>query len=445
MGFYNFISENCILPFNDLVSKQSVYRNLRFLNRSQYWTKVQIRTYQFERLKQLISHSSKYVPYYRNLFIELGLSSKDFQSIEDLKKIPILKKSTFYKEGIESFTSTDYPAKLRILNGSSGSTGEPLFYYETKDSHSMNLAANLRGWYWMDYRLGDKFIKLSQNPRKSINKKLQDIISRNLYLSTNPLVESNFEFILNKIQRYRPKIIRCYPDPLLFLARYKKVNLKFNFKPQAITTTGNILHPEIREEIESAFDCKVFDSYSCEGNPVVFECPTHTCYHSTEEYGITEIIDDSGKNIEKGIGKLISTDLWNLAHPFIRYDTQDLVEIDDEPCNCGRKHLKILQIIGRDNEVLEMKNGRKFIVHNFTGFFQIDHSEINRSVEQFQVVKKNSLVIFKLVVNKRFSETVSAFIKNYWEKELGTHVSVELVESIPLSRNGKRRFILIDK
>ncbi len=43
----------------------------------------------------------------------------------------------------------------------------------------MNIAANLLGWYWMGYRLADKYIKLSQNPRKSRLILLQDFVCNN--------------------------------------------------------------------------------------------------------------------------------------------------------------------------------------------------------------------------------------------------------------------------
>ena len=101
----------------------------------------------------------------------------------------------------------------------------------------MDLAANLRGWYGMKYRLGDKYVKLSQNPRKiplrSSRQDKQKSISCN-----NPLTESNFDYILKEIERYKPKIIRCYPDPLLFLARFEKTHPEFIYQPIAIATTG---------------------------------------------------------------------------------------------------------------------------------------------------------------------------------------------------------------
>ncbi len=442
MSYFNFISENIILPLSDKITGQSVHSKWKFLQKSQSWSKEEIESFQNDRLRILITHACENVHYYKNLFTELKLKPEDIKTREDLIKLPVLTKQIIKEKGIESFTSHAVTEKELIKKGSSGSTGEPLFYYTTKEAYSMDIAANLRGWYGTGYRLGDKYVKLSQNLRKNPVKKLQDKMSRNLYLATNPLIESNFKFILKEIEQYKPKIIRCYPDPLLFLARYKQNHPEFKYHPVAIATTGNTLFPETRMEIESAFGCKIYDSYSCEGNSTVFECPTHTCYHSTEEYGISEIVDEKGFPITTGIGRLISTDLWNIAHPFIRYDTQDLVEVDPEPCTCGRKHLKFLRVLGRDNEILEMKTGKKYIVHSFTGFFQTDHPEIKRSIDQFQVVKKDSIVIFRLVVNQRFTKSVADYIKNYWEKELGSKIEVEILENIPLTKSGKRRFII---
>jgi phenylacetate-CoA ligase len=443
MSLFNLFSEKIILKTDDIITGQSVSKYLRILMQSQWWNRKQLLEFQDKQLRILIMNSVANVPYYHDLFKSLNLKPEDIQMADDLNKLPVLTKAIIKKEGIERFTSSAFISNQLILSSSSGSTGEPLFYYTTKDAYSMNLAANLRGWYWMNYRLGDKYAKLSQNSRKNLIKRLQDKMSRNLYLATNPLTDSNFEFILKEIEQYKPKVIRCYPDPLLFLARYKQNHPEFIYQPQAITTTGNTLHPETREEIETAFGCKIFDSYSCEGNSTVFECPTHTCYHSTEEYGISEVIDDIGNNLTIGTGRLISTDLWNRAHPFIRYDTQDFIEIDDTPCVCGRKQLRINKILGRDNEVLIMDTGRRFIVHNFTGFFQVDSPEINRSVDQFQVVKKqDGTILFRLVVNSKYSASVSDYIRSFWENEFKARVTIELVDQIPFTQSGKHRFIL---
>ena len=443
MSFKNFIQEKIILPCGDVLTGQTVSKYLHFLMQSQYWSRQQIDDFQNERLRLLIAHAYANVPFYREQMDNLGLKPADIQTKTDLKNLPILTKAQIKKEGISRFTAKNIPSKQIMKAASSGSTGEPLHYLRTKEAYSVNTAAKLLGWYNAGWRLGDRYIKLSQNPRKNPVKRLQDYVTNNLYLSTNPLIDANFERILQQIEVYKPKVIRCYPDPLLFLARYRQKHPEFTYSPLAIMTTGNTLFPETRQEIESAFGCKIYDSYNCEGNACVFECPTHSCYHSTEEYGISEVIDEQGNLIEKGIGRLISTDLWNFAHPFVRYDTQDFVEIDNTPCECGRKHLKILRILGRDNEILEMPSGRKFIVHNFTGFFQTDIPEMKKSIDQFQVVKKqDNSVVFRLVVNGNYDKDVENYLISFWEKELDIPVTVELLKEIPIMRNNKRRFIV---
>jgi len=443
MTLINWLAETIILPGSDLVLKEDVSIKLRFLLKSQYWSHSEIRAYQNKKLRELVIHAYKSVPYYTELFDKLQMTPDDIRTVDDLEKLPILNKAEIKRHGIEKFTSTAIPLKSLIKTSSSGSTGEPLFYYTTKDAYCMNIATNLRGWYWMGFRLGDKFMKLSQNPRSNPIKIIQDKISRNMYMSTNPLIESNFHHILKSIEKYQPKVLRCYPDPLLLLARCKQGNSEFKYKPFAIATTGNTLHPETRNEIEAAFGCKIFDAYSCEGNSNVSECSTHDCYHSSEEYGITELLDESGKPIKNGIGRLISTDLFNFAHPFIRYDTQDLAEVNSKPCTCGRKLLRINRIIGRDNDIITTVNGRNFIVHNFTVFFQTDGPELNQSIDQFQVVKRDSGHIhFRLVVNSNYSLNVEKYIKAFWKDQFSEEPYIEIVKEIPLTSSGKRCFII---
>lgn len=443
MSLINLVKENIVLFLSDLALGQSISKYLKFLQKSQWWAENEIKECQNERLCLLIRHSGKTVPYYKNLFKELNLTPDDIQSKDDLYKIPILTKSKIKRQGINKFTSNSYPKRKIILASSSGSTGEPLFYYNTKRAYSLNIAANLRGWYWMGFRLGEKYVKLSQNPRNSIIKRIQDIFSNNLYLVINPLIDEHFIYLLRRIEKYGPKIIRCYPDPLLLLARYLKNNPNYDINVNAINTTGNTLYPEVRTEIELAFGCKIFDSYSCEGTLNIFECPTHECYHSSDEYGITEVLDEQGNNVKDGIGRLITTDLYNFAHPFIRYDTQDLVEVSSKLCKCGRKLLRINRILGRDNDIILSSTGQKFIVHNFTGFFQQDLPELKRSIDQFQVVKnKNRTVTFNLKINSAFDDNVKDFIKVYWERQLKFPVIINNVDEIPLTKSGKRRFII---
>ena len=199
-------------------------------------------------------------------------------------------------------------------------------------------------------------------------------------------------------------------------------------------TTGSTLPTAYRAEIEKAFGCDIIDSYSCEGTADCYETPAHDGYHVTQYYGIIELLDDKGKPVTNGIGRVVSTDLWNLAHPFIRYDTQDLVEVQD-----GR----IIRIMGRECESLIVANGQRFTVHNFVGFFQEDDRPTRQSVIAYQVVKhKDRSITFRLVVNEQYSSDIEQYIIDFWKQQLGVPVSVTLVDEIQLMNNNKRLTIV---
>jgi phenylacetate-CoA ligase len=439
----NLLSRKILLPIGDIITGQSISKHLKYLMESQWWDKEQIKDYQERKLRNLIKHSVETVPYYNDLFIRLKLKIADIQKHDDLKYLPILTKAIMKNEGIKRFTSTAIPKSEMILSSSSGSTGEPLQYYVTKNSESLLKAAAIRGWYWMGYKLGDKYIKLSMNPRSSKIKIIQDYLNRCLYLSVNQLTEQAFKNIIKKIEQYNPNIIRGYPAPLFFLADIveKRKGIKFP-NLLAINTTGSTLHSEIRENIQRIFKVKIYDSYSCEGGTEFFQCENLNYYHPSEEYAISEFIEDNfTKNDPDKARRHISTDLNNYATPFIRYDTQDYMVLGEETnCKCGRKYLNISKIKGRDSDILITPSGKYLIVENFVAYF-----EWFPSVEQFQIYQeKINLIFIRLVVNKLFNEKVKKELFDYWEKYIGSDVELkfEIVDEIKLTSTGKRRNVI---
>jgi phenylacetate-CoA ligase len=433
-----------ILNISDLLLGQSISENLNFLQNSQWWSRDKLDDYQNQKLQNLIGHAYDNVPYYRDLFSKLDLRPEDIQTKQDLHKLPILTKEII-KEHFPSNIVTKTIRKSKLYySSSSGSTGEPLKFFNTKYSYSFRIASNLRGWYWMGYRLGDKFVKLSQNPRSKLNKKIQDYLTRNKYLFSKHLTEPKFTMILDEILKYKPKILRGYPDPLFFLAKSaEKKNLSFSIS--AINTTGNILFPEARNVIERTFNAKVFDSYSCEGAPLFFECPTHACYHGAMEYGISEIIS-CGKEVGPGeCGRHIVTDLHNYAVPFIRFDTQDILMKSAVSCQCGRMLIQIDKIYGRDNDILVTPRGKYLIVHNFTGYFQ--RKDVI-GVDQFQIYQEDiDKIVFNLVTNKNYSLQTETKIYNYWKNYVADDVEIQInvVDEILPTPSGKRRFLIRNK
>ena len=422
-----FLHEHIILPLSDLATGQQVHKHLQLLKEAENWTPEQMKDFQQQRLRHLIVYAANEVPFYRDWFSDHPLDP----ATVDLSQLPIVDKGIMRQEGINRFTSKHFPDKERISSRSSGSTGEPFSFYVSKEAYSVNTAAKLRTWYQAGYSLGDRYMKIANGARHGKFKKLQDKLNNCLYVPFYSIDDSVLVSILELIEKKQPLYIRSYPIPLYLLSQYHNNHPGlYHYYPKHVFTTGSTLPTPYRAEIEKAFGCDVIDSYSCEGTPNTYETPAHNGYTICGYYGIIEVLDGNDRPVVDGVGRVVSTDLWNLAHPFIRYDTQDLVEI---------KSGKIQRIMGRECDAFVHANGTLFTVHNFSHYFLYEVNAINT----YQVVRQHDGSIkFHLVVNKQYTPETEQKIIDFWQEQLGVAVSVEIVDNIPLMHNNKRLTIV---
>jgi phenylacetate-CoA ligase len=440
-----YLSRNIFLPTSDRLKGTEVYRKLEFLENSQYWSRSDLEQFQNEQLQKILKHASQNVPFYKSFFRENKLSLSDFRTREDLNKLPIVTKDLIRRQGIEMFLDQSSNRKNWISFYSSGSTGEPFQYYLNPESYSMKYASAIRGWNWMGYQLGDHYAKLSQNPRKNALKMIQDKVNRCSYYFIPDLKPESINKLIIKLKKDKPSFIRCYPDPLYFIAReMKDQDIYFDWV-KAINTTGNILTPEFRTLIETRFRAKIYDSYSCEGSAMFFQNNDFQGYLGSMESAITEVLDKSYNPVPPGkTGMHITTEMWNTAMPFIRYNTQDLVTtLIPSKKRSSKELFAIENIIGRDSDILVAPDGNRLIVHLFTIYF-----EYFPSIRQFQVEQVSQVkFIFRLIVDENFNKLIEREIFNYWVNFLGpkAEVQLELHNVLPYMPSGKRRFLIRNK
>jgi phenylacetate-CoA ligase len=432
--------ENLVLPLSDLVLGRAILKHLRFVRKSQWWSAEELKEFQNEKLRALVKHAYENVPYYHDVFKEKKLTVDDIRTTDDLAKLPILTKEIIRENFPHRIVAKNIAGNEMILDGSSGSTGEPLQYYTTKDAYSFNIACVFRGWSWAGFQLGDRYIKLSQNPREGLINKMQDLAQRCEYIHSQSLTSQDIADIVEVIRKSDAKLIRGYPSTLYVLSQYIEKERITDIRPAAVTTTGEILFPHMRKLIESQFHCMVFDAYSGEGGANVSECQTHEAYHISAEYAFTELVDGGERIGLEGKGEIVSTNLWNYALPFIRYNVKDIGVLGGKKCSCERGLPVLQRIEGRDSDILVTPSGKYLIVHFFTGYFEwVD------TVKQFQVVQEAiDRIILKLVPSDKFNEEARGKIEKDVKEYIGSDVELEIkiVDDIPLARSGKRRFVI---
>ena len=113
----------------------------------------------------------------------------------------------------------------------------------------------------------------------------------------------------------------------------------------------------MRREIEEQLGLRAIDIYGLSeilGPGVACECPAQAGLHGWEDHFLFEVIDpDTGHAVPEGRpGELVITTLTKEALPMLRYRTRDITRITTAPCDCGRTHLRILRITGRNDDML---------------------------------------------------------------------------------------------
>ncbi|HHB80533.1 MAG TPA: phenylacetate--CoA ligase, partial [Aliiroseovarius sp.] len=115
---------------------------------------------------------------------------------------------------------------------------------------------------------------------------------------------------------------------------------------------------QMRTELDRNLGLKSVDVYGLSeimGPGVAVECDTARAgLHGWEDAFLFEIIDpETLEPLPMGEeGELVITTLTKEAMPMIRYRTRDITRLTDEPCACGRTHVRILRVTGRDDDMM---------------------------------------------------------------------------------------------
>jgi phenylacetate-CoA ligase len=114
----------------------------------------------------------------------------------------------------------------------------------------------------------------------------------------------------------------------------------------------------MRRELETRLGIAAVDVYGLSeilGPGVACEClEARAGLHGWEDHFLFEAIDpETGAPVPPGAsGELVITTLSKEALPMLRYRTRDITRLDTAPCVCGRTHLRIMRVTGRNDDML---------------------------------------------------------------------------------------------
>ncbi len=322
-------------------------------------TPGQIKSEQFEFLKDTLIQAYKNVPYYTEIFNQAGFNPFEFDDEKDLAKLPFLDKATIRKN-FDKLQNPNYPSNELKLHTTSGSTGEKLKFYLPKDlTYTIDAAFMYRFYALHEVKPKDRRVTIggrrftNKPPYWSYNR-----FENQLLLSSHHLNNKTGQDYIQKINEFKPVFIQGHPNSILYLANLINNNkAKLTAPVKVIFTTGETLIEENRTKIELAFKTGVFQQYgSGESCFSAQETPERIGYMLNYEHGYVEMVGDGEYK------EVIATSFQNKAMPFIRYRVGDLVRpVSVEKQKKYPFPYLFDEVLGRTDDILFSENGDQIL------------------------------------------------------------------------------------
>jgi phenylacetate-CoA ligase len=405
------------------------------------WSPEQISEYRDNRLSDYLLYVYDHVPFYRQIFLELNVRPEEIKSLNDLDLLPVLNKKTI-NENYPDLISKAIPLKDHILAHTSGTTGSGFRFITTRRAQREQWAV------WWRYRRyhgiqrgtlcgyfgGQSIVPPAENSPPYWR---YDMPGNRILFSAYHLNPITIDSYIEEIRRKQPPWLHGYPSLIALLAAYINENrIDIGYQVKSITTGAENLLEQHKQSIYQAFGIHPIEHYGlAEGVANFSECK-NGYLHVDEDFSAVEFISDS---LSSGY-KVIGTNLSNLAFPLIRYDTGDIVQLDEVECDCGLPGRIVSKVDGRKEDYVILDDGTKLgrLDHMFKDVSNIKEAQIYQG--------EVGAITVRVVPNRIFSLNDQHQIIEEFRKRIGDRLEIdfEMLEKIERSPSGKLRFVVSD-
>jgi phenylacetate-CoA ligase len=412
----------------------------RELRRSERLDPERLRDIADRKLRRLIDHAYRNVPYYQELFRREGIDPRDIRGLDDLSGIPILTRA-IVRERAEDLLARDLERHRPVRGTSGGSTGERLSFLLSGPSIDYERAAYWRHYHQAGYRFGDRCVGLYMPLEGAVADRLyyDHPHAQCRFLNTRFLNRERFHAMVDAMLAHRAEVLWAYPSHLELFCRYIEETGDDRFQPRIVLTNAEVLYDEERDRARRVLRCDIFDWYGLgEHAAAAGECERHG-YHIPEEIVVVEVIAGDRAASPGELGEIVGTSLENFAQPFIRYQTGDVGARRARRCPCGRGHGMLEHIGGRTPDVITSPQGYMAFRHGLAGFEKVPGLK-GLQIEQ---VELRRFIVRALAPDGLTSEARDLLARRV-VAAVGFEAQIEilLVDALPRTVRGKRRLVV---
>ncbi len=330
---------------------------------AEIWSRDRIERFQVDALRRQLAYVGERSAHYGKVFAQAGFDPRDFRSFEDLRVLPLTRK-TDYVEGLAedppfgSFRAVDVADAVRV-HYSSGTTAKPApVLWSARDVERWS-DLYARYLYAQGVRREDVFHCLF-GYSWFVGGLGATLAAQHIGALVIPGGSVDTQRQIDTILEYRPRVVIGTPSFMAHIAEAaanRGVDLA-DSSVELVCVGGEpgASIPGTRERIERQWGAKMFDCYGAlECQPIGWDTALQLGPQLAEDFIYVEILDPATEEPvadgERGV--LVLTHLDKRACPLVRWWTGDIVVRDSRPTPDGRTHARLAGgVLGRADDML---------------------------------------------------------------------------------------------
>jgi phenylacetate-CoA ligase len=329
----------------------------------EFQSNASVKSFQEEKLRELISYLSTNSPFYKRLFSSNNIDSKSIKTIEDLQRITPTTKDDLQKSNwdflcVPKSAITEYTA-------TSGTMGSPVTMALTK-ADLQRLAYN----ECISFACADGTSEDLYQLMLTLDRQFMAGIAyyegiRKLGASLVRVGPGLPGMQWETIERLKPTVLVAVPSFIVKLIEFAKqqgIDLNKSSVKKAICIGESLRDSSfnlntIGSRIRESWNIKLYGTYaSTEMQTAFTECGHGKGGHHHPELVIVELLDENNNPVKSGTpGEVTITTLGVEGMPLLRFKTGDIAEAHEGTCGCGRTTMRLGPVLGRKQQMIKLK------------------------------------------------------------------------------------------
>jgi len=358
------------------------------------------------------------------------------------EQLPILQKRDYQVPLSERF-SEGFSEKNCYLNKTSGSSGDPMVFAKDKACHALIWANIMRkfAWHGIDFNRSyqARFYGMPMTfwPQKLL--RIKDFLSYRYRMNIFDLSDEGLNKIIQQFATKRFDYINGYTSAIVLLAKHleSKNNVLKTLCPslKCCIVTSEMLFESDKILLEKTLGVPVINEYGASEVDLIAFQNQQGQWIVNAETCLVEIVDEQGNVLPYGQeGRIIVTQLYNKAMPFIRYEVGDYGILD--PKSTPQKPI-LQKLIGRTNDVIKLPSGKRaagMAFYSITKALFDDQTD----VKEF-VIKQTKLDTFEIeyVSEFAFSDAQKQHVYQVISDFLEPNLCLEFIQKSSSSRTAQ--------